>query len=66
MAIVIRKVVVFMCNLNQFLIEGGMSNEFSLLDIVCETPLPSFNNFSLDFGTSAEVFEDNELLSSTN
>ena len=54
-----RLVEVATRNLNSFLVEDGVSDEHSLLHVITGSPPPDARACSIDFGSHAEVFEDN-------
>jgi len=61
-----RMVQVVLWLLNQFPVVDRISDEYSLLSIICKIPPPEYKNFSIDFGAYVEVFEDNKILTNTN
>ena len=61
-----RLVEVATRNTNSFPVEGGISDEHSPLSIVTGAPLPDARTYSVDFGTYAEVFEDNGWFQNSN
>jgi len=65
-SVVCRLIKVAIRNLNQFPAENGILNKYSPLTVITGRPSVDYNNILLDFGTYAEVYEDNGWITSSN